>query len=198
MKKRYDENGMRLQTYQRGGADLAPITGDDAAAALIDIGIKTLRTRPQYANTEEGFRDFQNRTIKYFEYVQSVNRDKESNKRLMIDVESWAVYMGTTRQIINRYTERGGEWEDFINRVKEIISGEKKLRVYSHQAPPIFAIFDMVNNHYYHNTSDIRIEAEKIELNKPTRTPAEIARIIEQDIPIDDDAGTMSIEDDIF
>ena len=183
--KKFDEDGMRLQTWQKAAVDLAPITGDDAAAALIDMGIRSLRHTPKYEDSEDGLQKFQQKTLEYFQYVQKVNADQDNEKKLMTDIESWAVYMGLTRQTINAYyANRGDEWKDFISRAKEVILAAKKVRAYSHQAPPIFAIFDLVNNHGYKNTSDIRIEAETTGY-KPQLTPEQIAARIEQDIPDD-------------
>lgn len=182
-----DEEGMRLQVYNHAGADLVPITGDDATAALIDMGIKVLSgAPPKYTNDSEGLKAFQQKTLDYFKYVQRVNSDMESERKLMCDIESWAVFLGVTRQTINGYVRRGGAWEEFISRTKELILTTKKVRAYSHQVPPIFAIFDLVNNHGYRNTNDLRVEAvDNTSMLSATKTPEEIAREIAEEIPMD-------------
>lgn len=184
---KYDENGMRMQVYNKADADLVPITGDDATAALIDMGIKSLAgAPPKYANDSAGLKAFQQKTLDYFRYIQRVNSDMESEKKLMCDIESWAVFLGITRQCVFKYEKRGGEWADFIGRTKELILTTKKVRAYSHQVPPIFAIFDMVNNHNYKNTNDIRVEAvDNTSMLSATKTPDEIARELAEEIPMD-------------
>lgn len=198
MKQKFDENGMRLQAFNRGGNGLTEITGDDAASALLQMGIESLKMKqPSYANTPEGLQAFKEKTLEYFNYVQAVNADKEEKNKLLCDIESWAVFMGVTRQTINGYSAKRGEnWYDFIARTKDIIMAQKKVRAFSGQIPPILMIFDAVNNHSYQNTSDIRIEAVQANSIEATKTPEEIAAQIEADIPVD--ADPVGISDSIL
>lgn len=159
--KKFDEGGNRLQTFPKGEYEL--MTAEDPTNALIEIGIRSLSGRPpQYANTEEGLQTFQNRTIEYFRHLKTVNENRETEQRLLADVESWCAYLQITRQTLNTYRRTRGEaWTTFIDRTKDIILAIKKDQAMRFKAPPMVFVFDAVNNHNYVNTNQVQLVTDQ-------------------------------------
>lgn len=162
---RTDADGLRIQSYQRKRGEMRPLQTDDQTA-ILDIAISSLEQnrsgRPAaYPMTEAGLQRFKDDTISYFQHVQEVNQNSELEKKLIPDIESWAVYCGVTRQTIFGYERRGGEWTEFIRLTKEAILSAKKQLAMTFRIPPIVAIFDMTNNHNYVNTNKIEVSTDE-------------------------------------
>lgn len=153
-----DENGLTVQHYSRGEA--LPIESNDLAD-IISIGLaavqKKQRSDVKYSDSEDGLEAFRERSADYLRHVQEVNSNAESDRKLLIDVESWCVFLGITRQTLSTYSKRGKEWADFIGLFKEIIVSAKKQLAFYGKIPPVLAIFDWTNNHGYHSTNEFKI-----------------------------------------
>lgn len=162
---RTDADGLRIQSYQRKRGEMRPLQTDDQTA-ILDIAISSLeqnrKGRPAaYPMTEAGLQRFKDDTISYFQHVQEVNQNSDLEKKLIPDIESWAVFCGVTRQTIYGYEQRGGQWTDFIKLTKEAILSAKKQLAMTFRIPPIIAIFDLTNNHNYINTNKIELVADE-------------------------------------
>ena len=95
----------------------------------------------------------------------------------MVDIESWACFLGITRATIASYERTRGEyWQQFIAVVKNGIAAAKKEAAFHGQLQPMIAVFDLANNHNYKNTNEFKLEVEP---KKPegitSQTPEEIA-----------------------
>lgn len=158
--QKYDEDGLRLQTYERNRGEIRPLEKDDAAA-ILNLCIDSMKNhggRPAtYPNTEEGLADFREMSLKYLEHVQRVNSNEDMEKQLILDYESWAVFCGVCRQTIWIYEKRGGAWSDFIRYMRELITATKKQLAMTYRIPPVIAIFDLTNNSGYMNTNKIEV-----------------------------------------
>lgn len=158
--KKYDEDGLRLQTYERNRGEIRPMEKDDAQAILnlcID-SMKTHNGRPAtYPNTEQGLADFRNMSMKYLEHVRNVNGNDDMEKQLILDYESWAVFCGVCRQTVWQYEKRGGEWSTFIRYMREVITSVKKQLMMTYRIPAVVGIFDLTNNAQYANTSKFEV-----------------------------------------
>ena len=98
-------------------------------------------------------------------------------KKVMVDIESWACFLGITRATIASYERTRGEyWQQFIAVVKNGIAAAKKEAAFHGQLQPMIAVFDLANNHNYKNTNEFKLEVEP---KKPegitSQTPEEIA-----------------------
>ena len=127
--QKYDEDGLRLQTYERNRGEIRPLEKDDASA-ILNLCIDSMKNhggRPAtYPNTEKGLADFREMSLKYLEHVQRVNSNDDMERQLILDYESWAVYCGVCRQTVWLYEKRGGEWSAFIRYMREVITATKK------------------------------------------------------------------------
>lgn len=159
---KYDQDGNRLQTYKKGHYEV--MTAADPIADLINLGIKSLGGRkPTYAPTQEGLQCFREKTLEYFEHLKALNAAREEGEAmLMPDVESWCVYIGITRQTLHTYSRtRDEDWKDFIARTKDLIMSVKKDMAARFKMPPMFFIFDAVNNFGYVNTNQVQLVTDQ-------------------------------------
>lgn len=152
---------------KRGGKATKLETGDTRAIMeLVTTSIRKRGGRPSYyPDTEEGLLLFKDETLKYFEYVEITNNDPAIERKLIPDIESWAAFLGTQRQTLWEYSQRNQEWYELIQYYKDCILAIKKQCALYGKIPPVLAIFDMVNNHGYLNTSTINTEM-KLEYEK--------------------------------
>ena len=159
--QKYDEDGLRLQTYERNRGEIRPLEKDDASA-ILNLCIDSMKNhggRPAtYPNTEKGLADFREMSLKYLEHVQRVNSNDDMERQLILDYESWAVYCGVCRQTVWLYEKRGGEWSAFIRYMREVITATKKQLMMTYKIPAVVGIFDLTNNAQYVNTNKIEIE----------------------------------------
>lgn len=145
---------------KRGGKATKLETGDSKAIEeLIISSIRKCGGRPSYyPDTEEGMELFRNKTLEYFEYIETVNNDPAIEKKLIPDIESWAVFLGTTRQSIWEYSQRSKEWYELIQFFKDSIFAFKKQMGEHGKVPQVLLIFDACNNFGYKNTSTFNTE----------------------------------------
>lgn len=140
----------------------------DDVGAVLDMTIKSISTfggrPPVYPPTKEGLEEFKQQTIAYFQHVKSVNLDETMEKKVVCDIEGWCCYCGITRQTLGTYyKQRGSDWKAFIDFVKENIAVVKKQNAMTYRTPPMIAVFDLVNNHSYHNSNEFHITAEQVD-----------------------------------
>lgn len=154
----------------RGVRKCKPIQKGDLVPVLtlaIEATCKRCGRPAEFSNTRQGLEDFIQKSCDYFAYLQAVNstdqEEQEQGKtpRLIPDVESWALYLGITRMTIHNYQSRGKEWNDTIEYYKGAIAAAKKQLMLSGRIPPVIALFDLTNNHSYHNTSEFHLTTEE-------------------------------------
>lgn len=139
------------------------LTIDDTAAA-IDMTCACMKNtggRPcTYANSEAGLNTFIENAKGYFTYVQSANSKLEEKQQLIPDVEGLTLYLGIDRSTLCRYHARGGEWEKTIDYIKNAIGYSKKQLALRGKIPTVLAIFDLANNHNYHNVNEFHLSTD--------------------------------------
>lgn len=165
-----DEYGTTYADYERNYEGVqCDIVQDDVGAVLNMAinGIKNYGGRPPvYPPTKDGLEQFKEQTIAYLEHVKSVNLDETMEKKVVCDIEGWCVFCGITRMTLSTYyKQRGTDWKTFIDYVKEIIAMTKKQNAMTYRTPPMIAVFDLVNNHSYHNSNEFHITAEQVDGN---------------------------------
>lgn len=152
--------------------------GDDLTA-IVNVVIEASTAhmgRPcEYPPTTKGLDDFIQKTIDFFEYVNTINADPENEKPLIPDVEAWAVYLGITRVTLWNYSNRGGEWKRTIEYYKNCISAIKKQLAMSFRIPPMVYVFDACNNHGYVNTNQFTLTSTTVEKPRNTALDEEVA-----------------------
>ena len=163
-------NNSKLVPYgkQSGkGMKLSEKIETDDMSAILDMAIDVSTSRAgrpaEYPNTTAGIENFINKTIDYFEYVNSINANPELERKLIPDIENWAMYLGITRQTIWSYQQRGKEWKDMIEYYKNIIAAIKKQLAMNYKIPPMVYVFDAVNNHNYLNSTEFKMTVNKPE-----------------------------------
>lgn len=139
----------------------------DAPNTLADLLLMSLEQRRkgvQYPDNAEGLELFNRTSEDYFRAVVEQNRSVDEPAEMLIpSVESWAAYLGVSRQSIFRYKhERGEEWtrtvEYYINLV-----GACKSEAASHgRLNPMLYVFDQINNtrgeYGYVSTNEIKLQ----------------------------------------
>lgn len=153
------KNELKSKEYKRFTP--VPIEADSTLEAVLNITIDSLKQGrpPAYPETEQGFEEFKQTTIDYFEYVKSINANPDINKMLVPDIEALCTFLGITRATLLTYEkQRDCNWQDFIKQTKNAIASCKKELAFHQQIPPVIAMFDLTNNHGYVNSSEFRIE----------------------------------------
>jgi len=167
---------MANKEYKRRG--YAPDLSDsDNVTTVTKILLETLKAcRPAaYEDSIEGLEAFKQSTISYLEYVQQTN-ESGLEKKVMVDIESWACFLGITRATIATYERTRGEyWQQFIAVVKNGIAAAKKEAAFHGQLQPMIAVFDLANNHHYKNTNEFHLVPEEKILKESTISREEIA-----------------------
>lgn len=179
--QKHDEKGGRyLDSYKR--YDVAEAGEPDNIAPIIDVAIKRLRGRPAaYEESSEGLERFRNNCIGYLEYIQEQNQRPDC-KKIVPDIEGLTVFLGITRNTLSLYERnRGEDWKEQIDQIKNAIMSVKKELAFHQQIPTVYAIFDQVNNGDYRNVSEFKLQAENISSEQtPTISQEEIRQIAEQ------------------
>jgi len=153
-----------LQQYKtHKSAKCLPLETDDTTAILdmiIDKSTARMGRPCQYSNDKRGLESFIQGTVDYFEYVNAVNSNDDMERKLIPDIESWAVYLGITRATIFNYESRGNDWKDTIQYYKNCIGAVKKQLALNFKIPPMIMAFDFTNNHGYLNTTEYKLTAK--------------------------------------
>lgn len=153
---------MADKDYKRKG--YAPDLSDsDNISAVTEILLETVKAGrpPAYPETEQGLEEFKQNTVAYINHVQTINSGDDDSKKVIVDIESWACYLGTTRATIATYERtRSEDWKQFIAVVKNGIAAVKKEAAFHGQMQPMIAVFDLANNHSYKNTNEFKLEVD--------------------------------------
>lgn len=158
-KERVDD--LRRSKVKCGRRDCEPLqTGDmTASLTLILDSMKRYGGKPcKYPPTPEGLELFIQRSEEFFQYAAELNARPDIEKKLILDVESWTVYIGISRQTLFDYAKRGGTWLEVINYIKNIINESKKQLALNYKIPPVLYMFDAANNHDYANTTEFKVQ----------------------------------------
>lgn len=173
---------MAEKQYKRQG--YAPdLSESDNVAAVTNILLETLKAgRPAaFEDSIEGLEAFKQATIDYLEYVQQTNASG-IEKKVMVDIESWACFLGITRATIATYERTRGEyWQQFIAVVKNGIAAAKKEAAFHGQMQPMIAVFDLANNHNYKNTNEFKLETVPKEPEKRILSADELPKLFLKD-----------------
>lgn len=184
--QKHDERGGRyLDSYKR--YDVADAGEPDNITPIIDVAIKRLKGRPAaYEESSEGLERFRNNCIGYLEYIQEQNQRSDC-KKIVPDIEGLTVFLGITRNTLSLYERnRGQDWKEQIDQIKNAIMAVKKELAFHQQIPTVYAIFDQVNNGDYRNVSEFKLQAENISSEQtPAISQEEIRHIAEQASQID-------------
>ncbi len=186
--------------------EIASALDGDELQSILAIGMrglaKSARKGPPvlFPHTPEGLDAFRRESYAYLQYVQEVDSTAQEGGRLRLipDVESWAAYMGITRETIRRYeATRGEEWAQAIQQIKGVITACKKQLALQGKIPPVLAIFDLTNNHGYVNSSEFRLQTQtKLEARQITAEEWEAALDAAPELPqLEDRSGTESSDD---
>lgn len=174
---------MADKAYKRQG--YAPdLSESDNVMVVADILLETVKAgRPAaFPDSVEGLESFKQCTIDYLEYVKRAN-ESGIEKKVMIDVESWACFLGITRATIATYERTRGEpWQQFIAVVKNGVAAAKKEAAFHSQIQPMIAVFDLANNHHYINTSEFKVAVEKQEPERKILSASELPMLIESEV----------------
>lgn len=147
-----------LRRYKDIAADLK---ADDVQPinSMINAALRNLGGRPAtYANNEAGLNAFIENSLSYFDYVAKAN-DKidDPRRQLILDVDSYAVYVGVSKKTILEYQKRSESWNKVISLFKDAIGSSKKQLALHGFVPSVLAVFDLCNNHGYVNTSEFKL-----------------------------------------
>lgn len=158
--------GKKKKTSGSGTKLCKPLETDDMTA-ILDMAIEASNSRmgrpAEYPYTTAGLDAFIQKTIDYFEYVNSINANPDLERKLIPDIENWAMYLGVTRQTIWAYQNRGKEWKDTIEYYKNAIAAVKKQLALNYKIPPMVYVFDATNNHGYVNSNEFKLTQGKPE-----------------------------------
>lgn len=156
-----------------------PIVADDLNSILdMSIGSIKLGRPAKFPETEQGFEDFRQASIEYLEYVRETNNCPDNENHLIPDVESWATFLGTTRQTILTYEKSRSEaWQDFISLMKGAITACKKQLAFRQKIPTVLAVFDLANNSGYVNSSEFRLMPEGMTEERKALTAADLPKL---------------------
>lgn len=155
----------RKEMVNHGRHQCEPIqTGDQTASlTLILDSLSKYKGRPcKYPNTQEGLELFIQNSEDFFKYAAELNARPDIEKKLILDIESWTVFIGISRQTLFAYSQRGGTWAEVIDHIKNMINESKKQLALNYKIPPVLYMFDAANNHDYANTSEFKIQSNLI------------------------------------
>ena len=157
-----ENNSTQIKPYKNKGVCEKLATDD--MTAILDMTINASKRnagRPsEYPNTPEGMEKFIENTISFFEHVNNINSNPDIERKIIPDIEGWAVYLGITRMTLCTYEHRNKEWGDLIGYYKNAIGCVKKQLAMNYKIPPMVYVFDATNNHGYINSSEFKLKAE--------------------------------------
>lgn len=165
--KKRDENGYRILDYAKGNFEVTETAND--LTAVVDDSIRSLQEvkarggRPAvYAPTKEGLQDFLEDCSEYFRRINSINQNPDMERLVVPDVEGLCAHLQITRQTLHNYAAtRSDDWHEAIELVRTCIASAKKQLANTYRIPPVFALFDLVNNHGYRNATEFKLTTEE-------------------------------------
>ena len=147
----------------------------------------------KYPPDDDGLQMFIDVTRDYFTTLRECNTSGEDFK-VVPDIESWCAFLGISRQTLMTYNRRGGAWSETIEYLKTCICSCKKSLADRGKIPPMVAIFDMINNHHYLNTSEFRISTQ-VEQSPMTITRTSEEIMAQYDRNLLEEYGLIESED---
>lgn len=168
------------------------LSADDTQAinSMVNAALKNLGGRPAtYPYSEAGLATLIENSLGYFEYVAKANKQLDEKKQLILDVDSYALFLGISKKTLSEYEKRGGEWARSILLFKDAIAASKKQLIFRGVVPPMVAIFDLVNNHNYYNTNSFVLETKAADDSKISEDNALEERIRQAGLIWDDTKG---------
>lgn len=175
-----DADNSELVRYKGTTRKCLPLDADDVATIVnmaIDTSVSRMGRPCNYPNSKQGLDMFVQGTIDYFSYINEINANPDLEKKLIPDIENWAMYLGITRGTIFNYEQRGGEWLETIKYYKGCICAVKKQLMFNFKLPPMVAVFDLANNHEYINTSEFKLVTKSED--KEQRKDAELEQAMD-------------------
>lgn len=170
---------MADKEYKRKG--YAPdLSNGDNIWEVTKILLNTVKAGrpPIYEETEQGLDAFRKKTLEYINHVQEINSGDDDSKKVIVDIESWACYLGTTRATIATYERtRNEDWKQFIAVVKNGIAAVKKEAAFHGQMQPMIAVFDLANNHSYKNTNEFKLEVDTKDSERKVLSVKELPKL---------------------
>lgn len=166
------EQGFReldFDGYKPAGRDYQPPENVDEMTQTIEMGLSAIRKTggraAKYPEDEKGLKEFYDRGLEYFEEINKLNATKSKDQRPVVpDFEAFSIWLGISRVTLFMYEKRGGKWAELIGIFKTLIVSARKQLVTSYKVPPLWEIFNLVNNGVqYQNTSQITINSGEIE-----------------------------------
>lgn len=161
-----DKKNKIIKTYNKG--ECLQLETDDLTA-ILNMTIKSIEARggrpAEYANSAQGLEEFRQTTLDFFAYVNEVNANPEIERKLIPDIESWATFLGVTRNTILSYEQRSLEWKSTIQTFKNAIAAAKKQLAMTYKIPPMVYVFDATNNHGYVNSNEFKLIPEQPKQN---------------------------------
>lgn len=165
--KKRDENGYRILDFAKGDFEVTETAND--LTAVVDDSIRSLQAvkarggRPAvYAPTKEGLQDFLEDCSEYFRRINSINQNPDMERLVVPDVEGLCAHLQITRQTLHNYAAtRSDDWHEAIELVRTCIASAKKQLANTYRIPPVFALFDLVNNHGYRNATEFKLTTEE-------------------------------------
>lgn len=165
--KKRDENGYRILDYAKGNFEVTETAND--LTAVVDDSIRSLQEvkarggRPAvYAPTKKGLQDFLEDCSEYFRRINSINQNPDMERLVVPDVEGLCAHLQITRQTLHNYAAtRSDDWHEAIELVRTCIASAKKQLANTYRIPPVFALFDLVNNHGYRNATEFKLTTEE-------------------------------------
>lgn len=146
-----------LRPYNEISKDLSV----DDTSAMLNMTctiLKNLNGRPcHYPNTDDGLNNFIENSQGYFDYLEKANSCLEEKQQIIPDIEGYCLWLGIQRTTLGRYHKRSKEWEETIDLFKNAIASNKKQLMLKGRIPSVMGVFDLCNNHGYHNTSEFKI-----------------------------------------
>ena len=147
-----------LKKYTELSAQMNP---DDVQPinSMINAALKNLGGRPAtYPFNEAGLNSLVQNSLSYFDYVEKASSKIDDNRRsLILDVDSYATYLGISKKTLSEYQKRNDTWNKTISLFKDAIGSSKKQLALHGLIPSVMAIFDLCNNHNYINTSEFKL-----------------------------------------
>jgi hypothetical protein len=169
-----------LKKYTELSAQMNP---DDVQPinTMINAALKNLGGRPAtYPFTEAGLNSLVQNSLSYFDYVEKANSQIDDTKRqLILDVDSYATYLGISKKTLSEYQKRNETWDKTISLFKDAIGSSKKQLALHGLIPSVMAVFDLANNHGYINTSEFKLTTNDIS-DKTARADYDLESRIEE------------------
>lgn len=164
MARKKDDKGVTLMDSYKYNYEL-DLENTNDLGAVIQLGIQGIQNYnisnpPKYEDSPKGLQDFKEKVIEYLRYVEEINSNEDLEKKVVVDIEGMCGWCGISRQTFSKYAKRGYGWSEFIEYIKTQILAFKKQLAFTNKTPPIFAIFDIINNGdgEYVNTSQIEVK----------------------------------------